>query len=326
MTVETWVNMEKLKLSSYDVSNLGRIRNKTSLTVLSLNPDENSGYVLKSLTSDDKKRKQYSVHRLVLMTFDKPQPKGHTCDHINRIKTDNRLINLRWATHSEQNLNKKPNKPRIINIILKLDCNNNVLNRYTSIKAASGNNECLGRKISKAIKTGSMLLDNFWKYEDGGKDETWRATKIHNVEMMVSDMGRFKRNERMINGSVKGGYRRLKVGKKHVYAHVLVALVFLVNNDMTKQIVNHIDGNKLNNKIDNLEWTSCSDNIKHSFSMKGSTRKQIAVKQVDLISDKDISKFVSIQAASDATGVPRWSITTALRTGKEAGGYIWCKV
>lgn len=47
----------------------------------------------------------YSVHRLVLETFVGPCPEGKTCDHINRVRDDNRIENLRWATASEQGFN-----------------------------------------------------------------------------------------------------------------------------------------------------------------------------------------------------------------------------
>ena len=71
------------------------------------------------------------------------------------------------------------------------------------------------------------------------------------------------------NKSLKGSisehgykyYRLSKDGKKKMfYAHRLVAEMFLSNpNNFT--IVNHIDGNKLNNNISNLEWTTQSDNM-----------------------------------------------------------------
>lgn len=47
--------------------------------------------------------------------------------------------------------------------------------------------------------------------------------------------------------------------------HRLVALAFIPNPNNLPE-VNHKDGNKLNNNIDNLEWVSKSDNIKHSFN------------------------------------------------------------
>ena len=49
------------------------------------------------------------------------------------------------------------------------------------------------------------------------------------------------------------------------YAHRLVAENFIPNPNHLP-IVNHKDGNKLNNNINNLEWASYSDNIKHAHS------------------------------------------------------------
>lgn len=49
--------------------------------------------------------------------------------------------------------------------------------------------------------------------------------------------------------------------------HRLVAMTFLPTPSKDKPYVNHKDGNKKNNVIDNLEWCSCSENVKHAFAM-----------------------------------------------------------
>lgn len=53
--------------------------------------------------------------------------------------------------------------------------------------------------------------------------------------------------------------------KKRLYAHRLVANAYLENNEK-KPEVNHKDGNKLNNKIENLEWVTSQENIQHSYN------------------------------------------------------------
>jgi hypothetical protein len=52
--------------------------------------------------------------------------------------------------------------------------------------------------------------------------------------------------------------------KKHLQAHRIVAILFIPNPKKLPH-VNHKDGNRSNNVVGNLEWTSISDNIKHSY-------------------------------------------------------------
>jgi hypothetical protein len=66
-----------------------------------------SGYYIVGLRKDNKK-KFFSVARLVALAFLHNPENKSTVDHINRIRTDNRAENLRWATHAEQQNNKIP--------------------------------------------------------------------------------------------------------------------------------------------------------------------------------------------------------------------------
>ena len=62
----------------------------------------------------------------------------------------------------------------------------------------------------------------------------------------------------------KRGYKMVELGGKAYFIHRLVAICFIPNTQ-NKQFVNHIDGNKLNNNVDNLEWVTHKENIQHSY-------------------------------------------------------------
>jgi len=68
------------------------------------------------------------------------------------------------------------------------------------------------------------------------------------------------------------GYRRAAIvndlgAKKSMLLHRLVALTFLHDSYAEGKEVNHIDGNKLNNHVDNLEWVTRTENLKHAYKL-----------------------------------------------------------
>lgn len=60
------------------------------------------------------------------------------------------------------------------------------------------------------------------------------------------------------------GYAEVKVGRRHIGAHRAVALAWL-GNPREASDVNHIDGDKTNNAVENLEWCSRSENLRHAL-------------------------------------------------------------
>jgi hypothetical protein len=77
-----------------------------------------------------------------------------------------------------------------------------------------------------------------------------------------------KRKNKFINGTDHQGYRRFKIiidnELKSLLGHRIVAITFLPNPDNLAE-VNHIDGNRANNNLSNLEWVSREGNQQHAF-------------------------------------------------------------
>lgn len=89
---------------------------------------------------------------------------------------------------------------------------------------------------------------------------------------------------KLLSGSIgENGYKYYRLSKNNkkqmFYAHRLVAEHFIENSN-NLPVVNHIDGNKLNNIVSNLEWVSYSDNTKH-FHEELKTKKNQKTKKYD---------------------------------------------
>jgi len=162
--------------------------------------------------------------------------------------------------------------------------------------------------------------------------EKWKDIKNYEGIYQVSDLGRIKS---LARNTTSGGI--IKQNKSRFYlsvclskdgylksfsVHRLVLSTF-VENPKDKKYVNHIDGNKFNNKLENLEWTTPSENklhaIKNGFTHtpKGEkhwgsklTEKQVILMRLER-GDKKLREIaseygVSIQTVSDIINRKKW--------------------
>lgn len=145
-----------------------------------------------------------------------------------------------------------------------------------------------------------------------------------------------------IKGSVDSkGYRYIdikdKEGKRKCpKVHRLVALAFLENKDSKPQI-NHIDGVKLNNNVDNLEWVTNSENQLHAYKLglqtphkreknyqwSGKHENCKKVRQLDL-EGNEVKIHNSLAIAGRSVGKNYTTISKVCNgEGKTAHGYMW---
>lgn len=124
--------------------------------------------------------------------------------------------------------------------------------------------------------------------------------------------------------------------RSSVRVHRIIAKAFIPNPD-NKKTVNHIDGNKLNNNIDNLEWCTQKENVRHAWdnnlshpSMKNkfgeNHHSSIKIAKFDSNLNK-ISEFFGVNEACRVDGEKVGKISWAIKHGtKTKKGFYWQRI
>lgn len=182
------------------------------------------------------------------------------------------------------------------------------------------NKELLKRKDVKQIKGYEGLYaisenGDVWSLERPYVNHLGETTKKKTLKKL-NDFLDGKGNYKMVGLS--------KDGKRTKYLlHRLVAQTFLKEQD-SKIEVNHKDGNKLNNNVENLEWCTRIENIRHSIDTGlRKISKGRAVLQKDMKGNV-LKEHKSIRSAGRSIGKGMGNIANCCRGAiKSAYGYVW---
>jgi hypothetical protein len=173
--------------------------------------------------------------------------------------------------------------------------------------------------------------DNFKNME-----EVWKDIEGYEGLYEASNIGRLRRkgsvNVRKF-GDNGHGYKHVPLSKNNIiknhYVHRIIATAFIPNPN-NKATVNHKNGNKSDNHVENLEWATQSENSKHGFDTglivqnKGRDNPTSKPVRQYSLNGEFIMDFDSLTDAGKKLGITTFTIgQAAVGKYKQAGGYQW---
>jgi hypothetical protein len=325
---ERWASLNNLGFSKYDISDLGNIRNVRTKYILKQKKNQ---YMNISIYNDDDIQITVPIAFLVMNAFVGPRPKGMTIDHINQNPLDNRLCNLRYATGSEQNLNRKSFEWETGTQISQHALSGERIKIWPKITAASKELGISRHVIRRSCNGTITNTDQFiWKYYiEYIPDEEWKPVRYGNFDFLASSHGRIKMpSGKVTYGSTDAhGYRIIhttktvsgvKIDDVHARVHRLVARAFLGESDLH---VNHEDRDKQNNKIANLTYMTQKENMLHALRTGLKSAKPVGKFGSD---DIFIERYLSLKEAARENNLDYQNISAVCK-GKRftCGEFKW---
>lgn len=326
----------------YLVSTLGRI--KSLYTNQILTPNKNGSYDrLNLVPTEIITQRKFRIHRIVAQSFiyNPDSINNKIVDHIDNDKRNNTLDNLRWITYFGNSQSYHQNfKQPVYKPIIQYDKNMNIIKEWYNIHEICETMNYSGTNIRSCINGQYQYAYNcIWRYKNESDNHKY------NIELKEDEIflnigiieGKDFSNYEISNyGNVKSlvknlyiklysseGYYSIgltdKTDQKRytMKVHRLVAYKFIEGKTEQNNIVNHLDEDKLNNKPENLEWTTSRGNVIHSRGVK--------INQICIETGKILNTFDSIASARETLNLKSdISIRKCLQGEYTHGyGYKW---
>ena len=282
----------------------------------------------KQVCLSNKKGKTKKVHRLVLNSFYiNPNPdKFSSVDHNDRNPANNSLNNLYFASKKHQRLNQtkrdETNKSRKLSRKIKmLTMKDKFIREFESCESAvqwlrlNGHPKATSGLVATAAKGGrKSAYKHHWRYVEIQHlpGEIWKQVpnevlqSEHYGPYLASNMGRLKnKHGQLIEGSkTADGYISVCGNKQK---HRVIALTWIPNNEPeNKTFINHKNGIKSDNRVENLEWCTPKENAQHAHD-EGLSKCKKKVKVIDL-ETKNVKYFDKVKDAAKELGVSSGTI------------------